>query len=53
MTLKLEELKKLLRDHKKVQPPPLYDNVMSVPVLIDKHNGHASQGDDEFTYWDN
>ena len=53
MTLKVEELKRLLSDHKKVQPPPLYDNTMSVPILIDKHNGYTFQDGDEFTYWDN
>ena len=53
MTLKVKELKRLLNDHKKVQPPPLYDNTMSVPILIDKHNGYAFQDGDEFTYWDN
>ena len=53
MTLKVEELKRLLSDHKKVQPPPLYDNTMSAPILIDKHNGYAFQDGDEFTYWDN
>ena len=53
MTLKVEELKRLLNDHKKVQPPPLYDNTMSAPILIDKHNGYAFQDGDEFTYWDN
>ena len=36
MTLKVKELKRLLNDHKKVQPPPLYDNTMSAPILIDK-----------------
>ena len=53
MTLKVEELKRLLNDHKKVQPPPLYDNTMSAPILIDKHNGYTFQDGDEFTYWDN
>ena len=53
MTLKVGELKRLLNDHKKVQPPPLYDNTMSAPILIDKHNGYAFQDGDEFTYWDN
>jgi len=53
MTLKVGELKRLLNDHKKVQPPPLYHNTMSAPILIDKHNGYAFQDGDEFTYWDN
>ena len=53
MNLKVKELKALLNNHKEAQPPTLYENSWSVPVMVDKHAGEAFEQGDEFTYWDN